>query len=82
MISIALTLSFAQTQVFISLLCAVKYAIFLFYAGWVLVMSYDGLHRVAPAGDERHPAGGHALHLGKALVLEEVRQGQQVGCPG
>ncbi|KAG8082170.1 hypothetical protein GUJ93_ZPchr0014g47079 [Zizania palustris] len=38
-ISIALTLSFAQTQVFISLLCAMKYAIFLFYAGWVLVMT-------------------------------------------
>ncbi|TKW04732.1 hypothetical protein SEVIR_7G128400v4 [Setaria viridis] len=38
-VSIALCLSFAQTQVFISLLCAMKYAIFLFYAGWVLVMT-------------------------------------------
>ncbi|KAG8082161.1 hypothetical protein GUJ93_ZPchr0014g46799 [Zizania palustris] len=38
-ISIALTLSFTQTQVFISLLCVMKYAIFLFYAGWVLVMT-------------------------------------------
>ncbi|KAG8082162.1 hypothetical protein GUJ93_ZPchr0014g47163 [Zizania palustris] len=38
-ISIALILSFAQTQVFISLLCVMKYAIFLFYAGWVLVMT-------------------------------------------
>ncbi|GJN27425.1 hypothetical protein PR202_gb15449 [Eleusine coracana subsp. coracana] len=38
-VSIALTLSFAQTQVFITLLCAMKYAIFLFYAGWVLAMT-------------------------------------------
>ncbi|KAF0890342.1 hypothetical protein E2562_002742 [Oryza meyeriana var. granulata] len=37
--SISLTLSFAQTQVFISMLCAMKYAIFLFYAGWVLAMT-------------------------------------------
>uniref|UniRef100_A0A0D9W5P9 Major facilitator superfamily (MFS) profile domain-containing protein n=1 Tax=Leersia perrieri TaxID=77586 RepID=A0A0D9W5P9_9ORYZ len=37
--SIALTLSFTQTQVFISMLCAMKYAIFLFYAGWVLTMT-------------------------------------------
>ncbi|WVZ85905.1 hypothetical protein U9M48_032763 [Paspalum notatum var. saurae] len=38
-VSIALCLSFAQTQVFVSLLCAMKYAIFLFYAGWVLAMT-------------------------------------------
>jgi MFS transporter, SP family, sugar:H+ symporter len=38
-LSIALTLSFAQTQVFITLLCVMKYAIFLFYAGWVLAMT-------------------------------------------
>ncbi|KAL6650831.1 hypothetical protein ACP70R_009756 [Stipagrostis hirtigluma subsp. patula] len=38
-VAIALCLSFAQTQVFVSLLCAMKYAIFLFYAGWVLVMT-------------------------------------------
>ncbi|KAL6845737.1 hypothetical protein ACP4OV_024312 [Aristida adscensionis] len=38
-VSIALCLSFAQTQVFMSLLCAMKYAIFLFYAGWVLAMT-------------------------------------------
>ncbi|CAL5031715.1 unnamed protein product [Urochloa decumbens] len=37
--SVALTLSFTQTQVFISMLCAMKYAIFLFYAGWVLAMT-------------------------------------------
>uniref|UniRef100_A0A0E0KRB6 Major facilitator superfamily (MFS) profile domain-containing protein n=1 Tax=Oryza punctata TaxID=4537 RepID=A0A0E0KRB6_ORYPU len=38
-LSISLTLSFAQTQVFVSMLCAMKYAIFLFYAGWVLAMT-------------------------------------------
>jgi len=38
-VSIALCLSFAQTQVFVSLLCAMKHAIFLFYAGWVLAMT-------------------------------------------
>ncbi|CAN6275881.1 unnamed protein product [Urochloa humidicola] len=38
-VSIALTLSFAQTQVFTTLLCAMKYGIFLFYAGWVVVMT-------------------------------------------
>jgi hypothetical protein len=38
-LSIALTFSFAQTQVFITLLCVMKYAIFLFYAGWVLAMT-------------------------------------------
>ncbi|CAL5031707.1 unnamed protein product [Urochloa decumbens] len=38
-VSIALALSFAQTQVFVTLLCAMKYGIFLFYAGWVLVMT-------------------------------------------
>ncbi|KAG2566610.1 hypothetical protein PVAP13_7NG182400 [Panicum virgatum] len=38
-VSIALCLSFAQTQVFVSLLCALRYAIFLFYAGWVVVMT-------------------------------------------
>ena len=38
-VSIALCLSFAQTQVFVSLLCAMRYAIFLFYAGWVVVMT-------------------------------------------
>jgi hypothetical protein len=29
--SVALTLTFAQTQVFISMLCAMKHAIFVFY---------------------------------------------------
>ncbi|WVZ85907.1 hypothetical protein U9M48_032765 [Paspalum notatum var. saurae] len=38
-LSIALALTFAQTQVFISMLCAMKYAIFLFYAGWVVAMT-------------------------------------------
>ncbi|CAN6275878.1 unnamed protein product [Urochloa humidicola] len=38
-LSVALTLSFTQTQVFVSMLCAMKYAIFLFYAGWVLAMT-------------------------------------------
>ena len=38
-VSIALCLSFAQTQVFVSLLCAMRHAIFLFYAGWVLAMT-------------------------------------------
>ncbi|AQK43988.1 Sugar transport protein 5 [Zea mays] len=38
-LSVALTLSFTQTQVFISMLCAMKYAIFLFYSGWVLAMT-------------------------------------------
>jgi MFS family permease len=38
-VSIALCLSFAQTQVFVSLLCAMKHGIFLFYAGWVLAMT-------------------------------------------
>lgn len=38
-LSVSLTLSFAQTQVFMSMLCAMKYAIFLFYAGWVLAMT-------------------------------------------
>ncbi|KAL6845733.1 hypothetical protein ACP4OV_024308 [Aristida adscensionis] len=37
-ISIALAVSFAQTQAFITLLCSMKYAIFLFYVGWVLIM--------------------------------------------
>ncbi|OEL14151.1 Sugar transport protein 5 [Dichanthelium oligosanthes] len=37
--SITLTLTFTQTQVFISMLCAMKYAIFLFYSGWVLAMT-------------------------------------------
>ena len=38
-LSVALTLSFTQTQVFVSMLCAMKYAIFLFYSGWVLAMT-------------------------------------------
>ncbi|KAK3142438.1 hypothetical protein QOZ80_4BG0346450 [Eleusine coracana subsp. coracana] len=38
-VSVALCLSFAQTQAFVALLCAMRYAIFLFYAGWVLLMT-------------------------------------------
>ncbi|KAL6650824.1 hypothetical protein ACP70R_009749 [Stipagrostis hirtigluma subsp. patula] len=38
-ISIALAVSFAQTQVFITMLCAMKYATFLFYVGWLLIMT-------------------------------------------
>lgn len=38
-VSVALCLSFAQTQAFVTLLCAMRYGIFLFYAGWVLVMT-------------------------------------------
>ncbi|KAF8703308.1 hypothetical protein HU200_032103 [Digitaria exilis] len=38
-VSIALCLSFAQTQVFTELLCGMKYAVFLFYAAWLLVMT-------------------------------------------
>lgn len=38
-ISIAFGLSFVELQVFIALLCAMKYAVFLFYAGWLLAMT-------------------------------------------
>jgi MFS transporter, SP family, sugar:H+ symporter len=38
-VSVALCLAFAQTQVFVTLLCAMRYGIFLFYAGWVVVMT-------------------------------------------
>jgi hypothetical protein len=46
--SVALTLTFAQTQVFISMLCAMKHAIFVFYTGWVLG-SGGGLQSWKPA---------------------------------
>ncbi|KAF0890343.1 hypothetical protein E2562_002742 [Oryza meyeriana var. granulata] len=42
---------------------------------------HDGLHRAAAAGDEGRAARGHALGVGEALVLEEVRQGPQAGHP-
>ncbi|KAL6650825.1 hypothetical protein ACP70R_009750 [Stipagrostis hirtigluma subsp. patula] len=38
-LSIALTLTFTQTQVFLTLLCTMKHAIFIFYAAWLLVMT-------------------------------------------
>uniref|UniRef100_J3LYG5 Major facilitator superfamily (MFS) profile domain-containing protein n=1 Tax=Oryza brachyantha TaxID=4533 RepID=J3LYG5_ORYBR len=38
-ISVALCLSFVELQVFIALLCAMKYGVFLFYAGWLLAMT-------------------------------------------
>uniref|UniRef100_A0ACD5UBC7 Uncharacterized protein n=1 Tax=Avena sativa TaxID=4498 RepID=A0ACD5UBC7_AVESA len=38
-ISVALCLGFAELQVFIALLCAMKYGVFLFYAGWLLIMT-------------------------------------------
>lgn len=38
-ISVALCLAFVELQVFIALLCAMKYGVFLFYAGWLLVMT-------------------------------------------
>ncbi|CAO2042514.1 unnamed protein product [Urochloa humidicola] len=38
-ISIAFFLSFAELQVFIALLCAMKYAVFLFYVAWLLAMT-------------------------------------------
>ncbi|EEE61102.1 sugar transport protein MST1-like [Oryza sativa Japonica Group] len=38
-ISVALCLSFVELQVFIALLCAMKYGVFLFYAGWLLTMT-------------------------------------------
>ncbi|XP_062185093.1 sugar transport protein MST1-like [Phragmites australis] len=37
--SIAFVLYFVQTQVFTAMLCHLKYAIFLFYAGWVVAMT-------------------------------------------
>uniref|UniRef100_A0ACD5UC58 Uncharacterized protein n=1 Tax=Avena sativa TaxID=4498 RepID=A0ACD5UC58_AVESA len=42
----------------------------------------DDLHGGAPAGDQRRAARGHAVGVGQALVLEEVRQGCQAGQPG
>ncbi|XP_047064183.1 sugar transport protein MST1-like [Lolium rigidum] len=38
-ISVALCLAFAELQVFIALLCAMKYGVFLFYAAWLLIMT-------------------------------------------
>ncbi|CAL5068173.1 unnamed protein product [Urochloa decumbens] len=38
-ISITLCISFVELQVFIALLCAMKYAVFLFYAAWLLAMT-------------------------------------------
>ncbi|KAL6899158.1 hypothetical protein ACP4OV_005816 [Aristida adscensionis] len=38
-ISIALCISFLELQVFIALLCVMKYAVFLFYASWLLAMT-------------------------------------------
>ncbi|OEL28150.1 Sugar transport protein 5 [Dichanthelium oligosanthes] len=38
-ISITFFLSFVELQVFIALLCAMKYAVFLFYAAWLLFMT-------------------------------------------
>ncbi|KAL6845736.1 hypothetical protein ACP4OV_024311 [Aristida adscensionis] len=38
-ISIAFCLSFVELQVFIALLCAMKYGVFLFYASWLLAMT-------------------------------------------
>ncbi|TKW02913.1 hypothetical protein SEVIR_7G031300v4 [Setaria viridis] len=38
-LSIAFVISFVETQVFMSLLCSLKFAIFLFFAGWVLAMT-------------------------------------------
>ncbi|KAF0890348.1 hypothetical protein E2562_002747 [Oryza meyeriana var. granulata] len=38
-ISVALCLSFVELQVFIALLCAMKYGVFLFYAGWLVTMT-------------------------------------------
>ncbi|KAL6650827.1 hypothetical protein ACP70R_009752 [Stipagrostis hirtigluma subsp. patula] len=38
-ISITLCIAFAELQVFIALLCAMKYAVFLLYVGWLLAMT-------------------------------------------
>ncbi|CAL5031714.1 unnamed protein product [Urochloa decumbens] len=38
-ICITLCISFVELQVFIALLCAMKYAVFLFYAAWLLAMT-------------------------------------------
>ena len=38
-ISITLCISFVELQVFIALLCAMKHAVFLFYAAWLLAMT-------------------------------------------
>jgi hypothetical protein len=38
-ISVALCLAFAELHVFIALLCAMKYGVFLFYAAWLLIMT-------------------------------------------
>ena len=35
---------------------------------------HDGFHRGVLAGDQRRAAGDHAVGVGKALVLEEVRR--------
>jgi hypothetical protein len=71
-LSIALTLSFVQTQVFISMLCAMKYAIFLFYSGWVLAMTVF----IAAFLPETKGVPLEAMQSvwAKALVLEEVRR--------
>ncbi|TVU34644.1 hypothetical protein EJB05_16487, partial [Eragrostis curvula] len=37
-ISVALCLSFLQLQVFITMLCAMKFAVFLFFVGWLFLM--------------------------------------------
>ena len=38
-ISITLCISFVELQVFIALLCAMKYTVFLFYAAWLQAMT-------------------------------------------
>ncbi|TVU14362.1 hypothetical protein EJB05_37825, partial [Eragrostis curvula] len=38
-VSITLCISFVELQVFIALLCAMKYAVFLFYVAWLLAMT-------------------------------------------
>ena len=42
-----------------------------------LAPGHDGLRGGVPAGDEGRAAGGHAVGVGTALVLEEVRRGHQ-----
>ncbi|KAL6650830.1 hypothetical protein ACP70R_009755 [Stipagrostis hirtigluma subsp. patula] len=76
-ISITLLVSFVKLQVFIKTLCAMKHAVFLFYTGWLVVMTIfvavflPEMKGVNTARDERRTAGGDVVGVGEALVMKE-----------
>ncbi|GJN18602.1 hypothetical protein PR202_gb05776 [Eleusine coracana subsp. coracana] len=72
-----MTFTFIIAQIFLMLLCRLKFGLFYFFGAWEIVMTV--FVYILPPRDQGHPHRGDGQDLGKALVLEALRRRQPQG---